>query len=250
MTSKIETRNLSLWYGRFQALFDISMHIMESAITAIIGPSGCGKSSYLRVLNRMNEEIPGSRIEGQVLLNGISIYEKSIALSVLRRRVGMVFQRPNPFPASIYDNLAYGPRIHGMTDKTELDDTVRYCLDSVGLTQFQDKLNTHALKLSLEQQQRLCIGRAIATKPEVLLLDEPCSTLDPQATAKIEYLIFSLKSTLTIVIVTHNIQQAARVADYTALFHLGRLIEIGKTNQIFTTPTEKLTEDYIGGVYG
>lgn len=249
-TPKIETKNLSLWYGKFQALYSISMQMPEKAIIAIIGPSGCGKSTYLRVLNRMNDEIYGCRVKGQVFLNGEDIYGSHIKTTELRRRVGMVFQRPNPFPDTIYNNLVFGPKLHGVTRKSDLLDIVHYGLEAVGLQEFNAKLDQNALRLSQEQQQRLCMGRAIANKPEVLLLDEPCSSLDPQATSKIEELMSLLKKDLTIVIVTHNMRQAARVSDYTALFHLGKLIEFGTTNQIFTNPKEKITEDYISGKYG
>ena len=248
---KLQINNLDLWYGDFQALENINASFREKVITAIIGPSGCGKSTLLRVFNRMNDSIEGVRTRGEVLIDQENILDASTDLIVLRKKVGMVFQRPNPFPLSIYENIIFGSRIHGNGDKDKLDEIVEESLKSVLLwDELKNILNKSALGLSLEQKQRLCIARLIAVKPEVLLMDEPCSALDPQATARIEELMRELKSNYTIIIVTHNMQQAARVSDETGFMLLGELIEFGKTQEIFTTPRDKRTEDYITGRYG
>ena len=247
----LEANNLQLFYGDKQALFDISMKIPRNRATAFIGPSGCGKSTLLRTFNRMNDLIDGCRIEGEVRIDGKNIFDRSEDITNLRRRVGMVFQKPNPFPKSIYENVAYGLRIQGINNKRDLDDIVEASLKSAALWgEVKDRLHDSALGLSGGQQQRLCIARAIAVQPEVLLLDEPCSALDPISTLKIEELIHELKERFTIVIVTHNMQQAARVSDYTAFMYLGKLIEYGNTDTIFTNPGNKQTEDYITGRYG
>src|SRR5712671_3751172 len=247
---KLSATDLNFYYGKFQALCNISMEIFANQVTAFIGPSGCGKSTFLRTLNRMNETVRGSRVEGQILLDGVNILEQEVAY--VRRRVGMVFQRSNPFPKSIFDNIAYGPRINGtVANRAELREKVEQSLRRAALwDEVKDKLNQSAYGLSGGQQQRLCIARALAVDPEVLLLDEPCSALDPIATAKIEDLIFRLKTSCTIVIVTHNMQQAARVADYTGFFLLGKLIEFDNTTVIFKTPRKKETEDYVTGRFG
>jgi len=249
---KMSTRNVDLWYSDNQALIDVSLDIPERQVTALIGPSGCGKSTYLRCLNRMNDTIEGCRTEGDIRLDGEDIYDKSIDPVQLRARVGMVFQKPNPFPKSIYDNVAYGPKIHGLAgDKAELDEIVEGSLKGAGLwNEVEDRLDTAGNSLSGGQQQRLCIARAIAVSPEVILMDEPCSALDPIATAHIEELIDELRQNFTIVIVTHNMQQAARVSQKTAFFHLGKLIEHNDTDQIFTNPAESMTQDYITGRFG
>jgi phosphate transport system ATP-binding protein len=248
---KIQTRDVSFFYGSSRALTDVALSVAEREVTALIGPSGCGKSTFLRLLNRMNDLIPEARLEGKVLLDGEDIYDASVDVVDLRRRVGMVFQRSNPFPKTIYDNVAYGPRIHGIRDRGRLDEIVEQTLHRAALWQeVKDRLGTSALALSGGQQQRLCIARALAVEPEVLLMDEPASALDPLATAKIEELIHELKARYTIVIVTHNMQQAARVSDRTAYFYLGRLVEEGPTTQIFTNPTRQETEDYITGRFG
>jgi phosphate transport system ATP-binding protein len=248
---KIETRGVSFYYGPTPALTDVSLAVQESQVTALIGPSGCGKSTFLRILNRMNDLIPNVRVEGTVLLDGADIYDSSVDVVDLRRRVGMVFQRSNPFPKTIYDNVAYGPRIHGIRDRGRLDEIVEETLVRAALwEEVKDRLSTSALSLSGGQQQRLCIARALAVEPDVLLMDEPASALDPLATAKIEELIHELKVRYTIVIVTHNMQQAARVSDRTAYFYLGRLVEEGPTTQIFTNPRLQETEDYITGRFG
>lgn len=247
----IQARNLNLWYGGFQALKNVSAAFAEKRITAVIGPSGCGKSTLLRVFNRMNDLIEGVRISGEVLLEGEDILSESADLVVLRKRVGMVFQRPNPFPLSVYENIAFGPRVHGTADKFALDELVETSLKSVLLwDELKDRLNLSALRLSLEQKQRLCVARLIAVRPEILLMDEPCSALDPQATARIEELMRELKNQYTIIIVTHNMQQAARVSDDTGFMLLGELVEFGRTDDIFTKPRDKRTEDYITGRYG
>ena len=247
--SKLSTANLNFYYGPFQALHGISLHVYDRRVTAFIGPSGCGKSTFLRTLNRMNDTIRISRVEGEILLDGQDI--SKIEVSELRRRVGMVFQRPNPFPKSIFDNIAYGPRINGSISRSDMKDHVEQSLRRAALwDEVKDKLHDSAYSLSGGQQQRLCIARALAVNPEVLLLDEPCSALDPIATAKIEDLIFQLKDSCTIVIVTHNMQQAARVADYTGFFLLGKLIEFDSTTVIFKNPSRKETEDYITGRFG
>jgi phosphate transport system ATP-binding protein len=248
---KMETKNLNLWYGEKQALFDINIPIYENKITALIGPSGCGKSTFLRCLNRLNDLISNVRIEGEVLLDGKNIYDKDVDVYELRKRVGMVFQKPNPFAMSIYDNIAFGPRIHGIRDKKELDKIVEWALKKAALwDEVKDELHKNALSLSGGQQQRLCIARAIAVKPEVLLMDEPTSALDPISTLKIEELMVELAKDYTIVVVTHNMQQASRVSDYTAFFLMGKLIEFGETEQIFLNPQKKETDDYISGRFG
>jgi phosphate transport system ATP-binding protein len=250
--AKIITKNLNLWYGGFQALKDIDSSFEANRITAIIGPSGCGKSTLLRVFNRMNDLIDGVRTHGEILIDDTNILNPNTDLVVLRKKVGMVFQRPNPFPLSIYENIVFGEKIHadGIT-RDKLDEIVEENLKDVLLwDELKDKLNKPALRLSLEQKQRLCIARLIAVKPDVLLMDEPCSTLDPQATARIEELMRELKSKYTIIIVTHNMQQAARVSDDTGFMLLGELIEFGNTHEIFTAPCDKRTEDYITGRYG
>jgi phosphate transport system ATP-binding protein len=245
-------RDLKLWYGDFEALHGIDLNIEKGKVTAFIGPSGCGKSTFLRCLNRMNDRIPGCRVEGDILLNNEDIYAPSIDVVQLRTYVGMVFQKPNPFPKSIYENIAYAPRIHGMVkNDSEMDDLVENALRRASIwDEVKDKLNQPGTALSGGQQQRLCIARTIAVRPKVILMDEPCSALDPIATAKIEELIDELKDEYTIVIVTHNMQQAARVSDYTAYFYLGDLIEFGDTHTIFTAPANSQTEDYITGRFG
>ncbi len=248
---KIEVESLNLWYGAFRALIDIRMSIREKAVSALIGSSGCGKSTLLRCLNRMNDLIEGVRIEGSVRIDGEDIYGRKDGLTALRKKVGMVFQRPNPFPLSIYQNIAFGPKVHHMARGAELDGIVEESLKAVHLwEELKDKLDQSALDLSLEQKQRLCIARLVAVKSEVLLMDEPCSALDPMATLKIEELMQVLKSRYTIVIVTHNMQQAARVSEETGFMLLGELIEFGRTTDIFTRPRDKRTEDYITGRYG
>jgi phosphate transport system ATP-binding protein len=248
---KIKVRDLSFYYGDKQALMDISMDIRDRQITALIGPSGCGKSTFLRCLNRMNDTIPNTWLEGEVLLDGQDLYAPNTDVVDLRRRVGMVFQRPNPFPKSIYDNVAFGPRILKMHQDRDLDDVVEESLRGAALWEdVRDDLSQDALGLSLGEQQRLCIARAIAVEPEVILMDEPCSALDPIATLKVEELMRRLKENYSIVIVTHNMQQAARVSDWTGFFWLGELIEFGDTDAIFTNPSQKLTEDYITGRAG
>ena len=250
MSSIIETRDLHLWYGSFEALKGISMEIPKQQITALIGPSGCGKSTYLKTLNRMNDLVEGCRIEGSVTLEGEDIYG-GMDVNGLRKRVGMVFQKPNPFPMSIYDNIAYGPRIHGIRSRVKLDDIVERSLRQAAIwEETKDKLKKSALGLSGGQQQRLCIARALAVEPEVLLMDEPTSALDPISTAKIEDLAMEQKKQYTIVIVTHNMQQAVRISDRTAFFLLGELIEYGRTEEIFSNPRDKRTEDYITGRFG
>lgn len=250
-TVKIEISDLSLFYGKKQALKDISMRIPEQRVTAFIGPSGCGKSTFLRTINRMNDLIDGVTIDGQVILDGVNVYEKNINVVNLRKRVGMVFQKSNPFPKSIYDNIAYGPKINGIKKREQLDEIVETSLKGAALwDEVKDRLDSSALSLSGGQQQRLCIARAIAVNPEVLLMDEPCSALDPISTDKIEDLILQLKEKYSIIIVTHNMQQAGRVSDYTAFFYLGELIEYDKTRTIFTNPNVQQTEDYITGRFG
>jgi phosphate transport system ATP-binding protein len=249
---KISTRNVNVFYGDKQAIHDVSIDVDRDNVTAFIGPSGCGKSTFLRSLNRMNDTVIGARVEGEILLDGQDIYASSMDVVQLRARVGMVFQKPNPFPKSIYDNVAYGPRIHGLASgKAELDQIVEGSLTRAGLwTEVKDRLNESGTALSGGQQQRLCIARAIAVDPEVILMDEPCSALDPIATARIEELIHDLRGKYAIIIVTHNMQQAARVSQRTAFFHLGNLIEFGETSEIFTNPREDRTKDYITGRYG
>src|SRR5437773_1585251 len=252
LTSKIDVNNLSFYYGRTQALQNISLKISERRVTAFIGPSGCGKTTFLRTLNRMNDVIPGTRIEGEVLLDGEDIYAPGADVVELRRKVGMVFQKSNPFPKSIFDNVAYGLKINRLTSgKGELHERVEKALQDAALwMEVKDRLKSSALGLSGGQQQRLCSARALAIRPEVVLMDEPASALDPIATSKIEELIFDLKKQYTIVIVTHNMQQAARVSDLTAFFLLGKLIEVNPTEKTFTAPTERVTEDYITGRLG
>jgi len=247
----LEVPDLSLFYDTKQALHNVSMRIPRNRVTAFIGPSGCGKSTLLRCFNRMNDLVDSSRVDGEILLDGKNIYGKDVNVTELRRRVGMVFQKPNPFPKSIYENVAYGLRIQGVNNKRTLDEVVEWALKGAALwDEVKDRLNESALGMSGGQQQRLCIARTIAVEPEVLLLDEPASALDPISTLKIEELINELKSKFTIVIVTHNMQQAARVSDYTAFMYMGELIEFGDTNTLFTNPSKKQTEDYITGRYG
>ena len=248
---KLSTRNLVLSYGEKRALHGIDIDIPEHRVTALIGPSGCGKSTFLRCFNRMNDLIPNVKVSGQVMLDGQDIFTKGIDVVELRRRVGMVFQKSNPFPKSIWENVAFGPKLQGKKDRAELDAIVEKSLRQAALwDEVKDRLHTSALGLSGGQQQRLCIARAIAVEPEVLLMDEPASALDPLATARIEELVRELKDRYTIVIVTHNMQQAARVSDYTAFFYMGRLVEFGRTEQIFTNPRERQTEDYVTGRFG
>lgn len=247
----IETKDLNFWYGNFHALKNINMEIESNSVTAFIGPSGCGKSTYLRLFNRMNDLIQGTRLEGSVLISGKNIYAKDIDVDALRKRVGMVFQRPNPFAKSIFDNVAYGLRVNGIKDKKVIAETVEQSLKGAALwDDVKDKLNKSAFELSGGQQQRLCIARALAVKPEILLMDEPASALDPISTVKIEELIFQLKKDYTIVIVTHNMQQAARVSDKTAFFYLGELVEYDDTDKIFTNPSVPATQNYITGRFG
>jgi len=249
---KMRGKDVRVFYGEKQALFDVNLDIRERHVTALIGPSGCGKSTFLRCLNRMNDTIDICRVEGLISLDQRDIYDPSIDVVELRARVGMVFQKPNPFPKSIYENIAYGPRIHGLTrNKAELDEVVAVSLQKAGLwNEVKDRLDEPGTGLSGGQQQRLCIARAIAVSPEVILMDEPCSALDPIATAKVEELIDELRENYTIVIVTHSMQQAARVSQRTAFFHLGNLVEEGATNDIFTSPRDKRTQDYITGRFG
>ena len=250
--AKVQVRDLKLWYGATQALHGINLDIQEREVTALIGPSGCGKSTFLRCINRMNDLIPEVRVDGEISLDGWDIYDSSVDVVQLRSRVGMVFQKPNPFPKSIYENIAYAPRIHGIAKKgPEMDDLVETSLRKAGLwSEVADRLDQPGTSLSGGQQQRLCIARAIAVSPEVILMDEPASALDPVATATIEELIDELRERYTILIVTHNMQQAARVARYTAFFHMGELIEYDDTETMFTNPREKKTEDYITGRFG
>lgn len=251
MPTKIKVDNLHLFYGDFHALKDVNMDIQANQVTALIGPSGCGKSTFLRTLNRMNDLIDNVRVDGGVILDGVNILSPEVDVVHLRKRVGMVFQRPNPFPMSVYDNVAYGPRIHGLTEKKKLDEIVEKSLKAAALwEEVQDRLKKPALGLSGGQQQRLCIARLLAVEPEVLLMDEPTSALDPISTLKIEELMGELKQKYTIIIVTHNMQQAARVSDYTAFFLTGDMVEFGITENIFTTPQDKRTEDYITGRFG
>ncbi|WP_371376554.1 phosphate ABC transporter ATP-binding protein PstB [Sporomusa aerivorans] len=251
MNYKIQVNKLKLYYGDVLALKKISIDIAENGVLALIGPSGCGKSTFLKTLNRMNDLVDSVKIEGEVLLDGENIYHPKIDTVMLRKRVGMVFQRPNPFPMSIYDNIAYGPRIHGQTNRSVLDTIVEKSLTGSALwEEVKDRLHTSAMGLSGGQQQRLCIARLLAVEPEVLLMDEPCSALDPISTMKIEELVTELKARYTIVMVTHNMQQAARVSDYTGFFLNGDLVEHDKTDTIFTRPQDKRTEDYITGRFG
>ncbi|WP_093451722.1 phosphate ABC transporter ATP-binding protein PstB [Sphingomonas sp. YR710] len=249
---KMQARNVNVYYGAKQAIRDVSIDVTMENVTAFIGPSGCGKSTFLRTLNRMNDTVASARVEGEITLDGENIYDPSMDVVQLRARVGMVFQKPNPFPKSIYENVAYGPRIHGLAaGKTDMDQIVEQSLRRAGLwEEVKDRLVESGTALSGGQQQRLCIARAIAVDPEVILMDEPCSALDPIATAKIEELIHELRGRYAIVIVTHNMQQAARVSQRTAFFHLGHLVEYGDTSDIFTNPRETRTKDYITGRYG
>ena len=251
MSSIIKAIDLCLWYGTSQALKNINIEIPEKSITAFIGPSGCGKSTFLKTLNRMNDLIPSVKITGEVTYSGTDIFDKSVDVNELRRQVGMVFQKPNPFPMSIYDNVAYGPRTHGIKNKVQLDEIVERSLKGAALwDEVKDRLKKNALGLSGGQQQRLCIARALAVEPQVLLMDEPTSALDPISTSKIEELAIELKEKYTIVMVTHNMQQAVRISDYTAFFLLGELVEVDKTDKLFSTPRDKRTEDYITGRFG
>ncbi|MFH0817580.1 MAG: phosphate ABC transporter ATP-binding protein PstB [Candidatus Micrarchaeota archaeon] len=248
---KISSNGVSLWYGNKQVLFDVSLDMFANRVTSLIGPSGCGKSSFIRCINRMNDVITGCRVSGKLMLDEMDVNSANTDVVGLRKKVGMVFQTPNPFPKSIYDNVAYGPRVHGEKDRKQLDAVVRRSLEEAALwDEVKDDLNKSAMKLSGGQQQRLCIARALAIKPEVILMDEPCSALDPIATAKIEDLIHKLKERYTVIIVTHNIQQAARVSNYTAYFYIGKLIEYGKTSEMFERPKEKSTEMYLTGRFG
>ena len=248
---KISSRDLHLYYGENHALKGINLDILEKRITAFIGPSGCGKSTFLKTLNRMNDLVPGVKITGQVLLDGEDVYSPKVDVTLLRKKVGMVFQKPNPFPMSIYDNIAYGPRIHGIKSKHKLDEIVERSLQGAALwDEVKDRLKKSALGLSGGQQQRLCIARALAVEPDVLLMDEPTSALDPISTSKIEDLAMELKKDYTIIMVTHNMQQAARISDNTAFFLLGEMVEFGDTEQIFSMPRDKRTEDYITGRFG
>lgn len=249
--TKVDVQNLNFYYGSVQALFDLNLKIPERMVTALIGPSGCGKSTFLRTLNRMNDIIEGTRLEGIILIDGINIYHNGTDVVTLRKKVGMIFQKSNPFPKSIFDNIAFGPKIHGVKDKRKLREIVEKSLINAALwDEVKDRLDKNAMGLSGGQQQRLCIARALAVEPEVILMDEPASALDPKSTSRIEDLIAQLKKDYTIVIVTHNMQQASRVSDYTAFFYLGKLIEYGETTEIFTNPKLKQTEDYISGKFG
>lgn len=251
MNNILSVENLCLWYGSHQALKDINIEIPEKSITALIGPSGCGKSTFLKTLDRMNDLLPDVKITGSVLYKGEDIFDASVDVSELRRQVGMVFQKPNPFPMSIYDNIAYGPRTHGIHNKAQLDEIVERSLRGAAIwDEVKDRLNKSALGMSGGQQQRLCIARALAVEPEVLLMDEPTSALDPISTSKVEELATELKENYTIVMVTHNMQQAARISDKTAFFLLGELVEMGPTERVFATPVDKRTEDYISGRFG
>lgn len=248
---KVKVENLNLYYGENHALKDVNMDIQENAVTAFIGPSGCGKSTFLKTLNRMNDLVDGVRIDGKVLLDGEDIYEPGVDTTILRKKVGMVFQQPNPFPMSIYDNIAYGPRVHGIRDKKRLDQIVEESLRGAAIfDEVKDRLKKSAMGLSGGQQQRICIARALAVQPEVLLMDEPTSALDTISTAKIEELMEDLKKKYTVIVVTHNMQQATRVSDQTAFFLVGEMVEFGDTKQIFSYPQDKRTEDYITGRFG
>lgn len=251
MNSIIETKDLKLWYGDHQVLKGITMDIPEHQITALIGPSGCGKSTFLKTLNRMNDLVENVRITGEVKYDGKDIFSSNANVNELRKEIGMVFQKPNPFPMSVYDNIAYGPRTHGIHNKAQLDDIVEKSLRNAAIwDELKDRLKKSALGLSGGQQQRLCIARALAVEPEVLLMDEPTSALDPISTSKIEDLALELKSKYTIIMVTHNMQQAVRISDYTAFFLLGEMVEFGKSNDLFSMPQDKRTEDYITGRFG
>ena len=248
---KVKVENLNLYYGDNHALKDVSMDIQENSVTAFIGPSGCGKSTFLKTLNRMNDLVDNVRIDGKVLLDGEDIYEQGVDTTILRKKVGMVFQQPNPFPMSIYDNIAYGPRVHGIKDKKKLDQIVEESLRGAAIfEEVKDRLKKSAMGLSGGQQQRICIARALAVQPEVLLMDEPTSALDPISTAKVEELMEDLKKKYTVIVVTHNMQQATRVSDQTAFFLVGEMVEFGDTKQIFSYPQDKRTEDYITGRFG
>lgn len=248
---KVKVENLNLYYGENHALKDVNMDIQENAVTAFIGPSGCGKSTFLKTLNRMNDLVDGVRIDGKVLLDGEDIYDPSVDTTILRKKVGMVFQQPNPFPMSIYDNIAYGPRVHGIRDKKRLDQIVEESLRGAAIfDEVKDRLKKSAMGLSGGQQQRICIARALAVQPEVLLMDEPTSALDTISTSKIEDLMEDLKKKYTVIVVTHNMQQATRVSDQTAFFLVGEMVEFGDTKQIFSYPQDKRTEDYITGRFG
>ena len=251
METKITTKNVNLYYGANHALKDVTLDIYENKITAFIGPSGCGKSTFLKTLNRMNDLVPNVKIEGEILLDGENIYDPKVDTTLLRKKIGMVFQQPNPFPMSIYDNIAYGPRIHGIRSKAQLDEIVERSLRGAALwDEVSDRLKKSALGLSGGQQQRLCIARALAVEPEVLLMDEPTSALDPISTLKIEDLMDELKKKYTVAIVTHNLQQATRIADYTAFFLVGEVVEFASTSVLFSHPEDKRTEDYITGRFG
>ena len=251
MNSKISVSNLNLYYGQNHALKTVNMEIPENEITAFIGPSGCGKSTFLKTLNRMNDLVEGVRIEGKVVLDGEDIYSPTVDTTLFRKKVGMVFQQPNPFPMSIYDNIAYGPRIHGIKNKAKLDEIVETSLKGAAIwDEIKDRLKKSALGLSGGQQQRLCIARALAVKPEVLLMDEPKSALDPISTLKVEELMAELKKNYTVAIVTHNMQQATRISDNTAFFLVGEMVEMNKTEELFSRPMDKRTEDYITGRFG
>jgi phosphate transport system ATP-binding protein len=248
---KIEVKDLSLYYGEKKALKEISMQIPANKVTALIGPSGCGKSTFLRCINRMNDLIPDVKITGNMLVEGVDIYDKNVDVVNIRKKIGMVFQKSNPFPKSIYENIAYGPKINGIKDKTQLDEIVEVSLRQAAIwDELKDRLDDSAMGLSGGQQQRLCIARTLAVSPDIILMDEPASALDPISTSKIEELVHELKERYTIIIVTHNMQQAARTSDHTAFFYMGELIEMGKTNTIFTKPEKKQTEDYITGRFG
>lgn len=251
MSNIISVKDMCLWYGEHQALTNVNIDIPGNSITAFIGPSGCGKSTFLKTLNRMNDLIPSVKITGDVKYNEVDIFSKDIDVNQLRKEIGMVFQKPNPFPMSIYDNIAYGPRTHGITKKVQLDEIVENALKDAAIwDEVKDRLKKNALGLSGGQQQRLCIARALAVQPKVLLMDEPTSALDPISTSRIEDLVMELKEKYTIVMVTHNMQQAVRVSDYTAFFLLGELVEFGKTDEVFSQPNDKRTEDYITGRFG
>jgi phosphate transport system ATP-binding protein len=249
--TKISVKDLDFYYGDKKALLNITLDIPEHQVTAFIGPSGCGKSTFLRTLNRMNDLIDHTRVEGDVIIDGLNIYDKRLDVVELRKRIGMVFQKSNPFPKSIFENIAYGPKVNGIRDKMKLDEIVEQSLKGAAIwDEVKDRLNDSALSLSGGQQQRLCIARCLAVNPDILLMDEPASALDPISTSKIEELIFDLRERYTIIIVTHNMQQAARISDNTAFFYIGELIEYGKTRDIFTNPTKKQTEDYVTGRFG
>ena len=251
MSNIITVKDMCLWYGDHQALKNVNIEIPEKSITAFIGPSGCGKSTFLKTLNRMNDLLPGVKITGDIRYEGTDIFSKEVDVNNLRKEIGMVFQKPNPFPMSIYDNVAYGPRTHGITNRVQLDEIVERALrDAAIWDEVKDRLKKNALGMSGGQQQRLCIARALAVQPKILLMDEPTSALDPISTSRIEELVMELKEKYTIVMVTHNMQQAVRVSDYTAFFLLGELVEFGKTDDIFSQPQDKRTEDYITGRFG